>query len=325
MTTRRALLTGSAALLAAGTAARSDPAWPSRPVTVIVPLQAGSAADVAVRLFTERLGEALGTRLTVENLAGAAGALGAARAAAATPDGYGLAALNGTILTVLPNARRGQALAYEPFSSFVPISGVATIPTFLGLHRDVPAATVPEFLALLRAKPEAFLFGSGGNGSPQHLAAEMFMAMTGARMRHVPYRGATAAATDLAGGHVHAMFVAHTLALPFLPTGQIRYVGFCGTERHPDFPDVPTVAEQGVAEFDYSGWTGLFAVRGTPEPIVARLREAGAALAARPDFGERLVRSGLGAWPRDHGGVTEAMRRDDARWKGVLARAYIAL
>jgi tripartite-type tricarboxylate transporter receptor subunit TctC len=290
-----------------------------------VPLQAGSASDVAVRLFVDQLGDKLGQRLTVENVTGGAGAIGAGRAASAEPDGHTIAALNGTLLTVLPHIQRSKNLAYDPFGSFIPIAGVATIPTFVGVHRDVPAKTVPELIALARARGGQLLFGSGGNGSPQHLAAEMFMVLTGTRMTHVPYRGATAAATDLAGGHVQAMFIAHTLAIPFLPNDQIRYIGFCGTERHPEYPNVPTVAEQGVAGFEYSGWTALFAVRNTPDGAVQRLRTASLSIVADQGFADRLARSGLASWPKDPASVTDTMRRDDVRWKEVVEKGGVTL
>lgn len=325
--TRRSLVAGAGTVLGASalaSGARAQTPWPVRPVNVIVPLQAGSASDVAVRLFADRMSDRLGQRLTVENVTGGAGALGAARAASAEPDGHTIAALNGTLLTVLPNIK-GRSLGYDPFGSFVPISGVASIPTFVGVHKDVPAATIPELVALAQARGGQLLFGSGGNGSPQHLAAEMFMALTGARMTHVPYRGVTAAATDLAGGHVQVLFIAHTVAIPFLPNDQIRYLGFCGTERHPDYPTIATVAEQGVAGFEYSGWTGLFAVRNTPVPVIERLRAAAGEVLADDAFAERLTRSGLGPWRKDHAAVTDAMRRDDGRWKEVVEKSGLTL
>lgn len=330
--TRRGILTaGGMAAAAIGTGvttlgpgARAQPAWPARPITVIVPLQAGSASDVAVRLFADRLADKLGHRFTVENVTGGAGALGAARAATADADGHTVAALNGTLLTVLPHIK-GRTLGYDPFASFVPIAGVATIPTFLGVHRDVPARTVPELVALAKSRDAPLMFGSGGNGSPQHLAAEMFMVLTGTRMTHVPYRGITAAATDLAGAHVQLMFIAHTVAIPFLPNDQIRYIGFCGNERHPEYPNVPTVAEQGVTDFEYSGWTAMFALRKTPDAVIGRLRSVSAEVLADPGLSERLRGGGLGPWPMDHAAVTEAMRRDDGRWKDVVEKSGLTL
>lgn len=315
--------------MAALAASRALPAgaqapWPSRPVNVIMPLQAGSASDIAVRILTDRLGETLGQRLTVENLTGAAGLIGAERAARATPDGYTLAALNNSILTILPNVQRRQ-LGFDPFGDFVPISGVATIPTFLGVHKDVPARNVQELVALARARNGELNYASGGTGSPQHLATEMFMAMANVRMTEIAYRGATAAATDLAAGHVQVMFIAQTLALPFMDTGQIRFLGFAGPERHPGYPDVPTVAEQGVAGYDYSSWIALFAPKGTPDAAVARLRRECATALAEAPVQERLVKAGLAPWYRSPEALRQVMTEDDARWKAVVRTSEIRM
>lgn len=315
--------------MAALAASRALPAgaqapWPSRPVNVIMPLQAGSASDIAVRILTDRLGETLGQRLTVENLTGAAGLIGAERAARATPDGYTLAALNNSILTILPNVQRRQ-LGFDPFGDFVPISGVATIPTFLGVHKDVPARNVQELVALASARNGELNYASGGTGSPQHLATEMFMAMANVRMTEIAYRGATAAATDLAAGHVQVMFIAQTLALPFMDTGQIRFLGFAGPERHPGYPDVPTVAEQGVAGYDYSSWIALFAPKGTPDAAVARLRRECATALAEAPVQERLVKAGLAPWYRSPEALRQVMAEDDARWKAVVRTSEIRM
>ncbi len=324
--TRRSILRGAPAALAvlAARPAAAQPAWPSRPVSVIMPLQAGSASDVAARIVAERLGEVLSQRFVVENVLGAAGLIGAERAARAAPDGHTLAALNNSILTILPNLQQ-RRLGFDSFTDFVPIGGIATIPTFLGVHRDVPVTDVQALLALARARPGELNYASGGSGSPQHLATEMFMAMTGSRMAQVAYRGAGQAAADLAGGHVQVMFISQTLALPFKDGGQVRFLGFAGTERHPGYPEIPTVAEQGVPGFDYSSWIALFAPRGTPDAAVARLRAEVAAALADPSLRDRLVRSGLMTWYRDPEALTATMREDDARWKQVVRTADIRI
>jgi tripartite-type tricarboxylate transporter receptor subunit TctC len=180
----------------------------------------GSASDVAVRILADRMGETLGQRMVVENVTGAAGPIGAERAARAAPGGHTLAALNNSILTILPNVQRRQ-LGFDPFGDVLPIAGIATIPTFLGVHKDVPARNVQELLALSRARDLNYASGGGG---PQHLATEMFMAMSGAKLTEVAYRGASQAAADLAAGHVQVMFIAQTLALPFPDSGAVRLV-----------------------------------------------------------------------------------------------------
>lgn len=320
---RRQLLAGLATLGAMPGLARAQAApWPARPVAVIMPLQAGTASDVAVRILTDRVAERLGQRLVVENLTGAAGLIGAERAARATADGYTLAALNNSILTILPNVQR-RRLGFDPFADFEPIAGIANIPTFLGVHKDVPARTVAELVALARTRD--LNYASGGTGSPQHLATEMFMAMAGVKMTEVGYRGAAAAATDLAAGHVQVMFIAQTLALPFQDSGNIRFIGFAGPERHPEYPQVPTVGEQGVAGYDYSSWIALYAPTGTPTPVLERLRAEAAGAMAEPQVMQRLVRAGLQPWFKSPTELAEVMRGDDGRWKSVVRMANLQM
>jgi tripartite-type tricarboxylate transporter receptor subunit TctC len=315
---RRALL--AAPLLALPTAAGAQ-AWPARPVAVILPLAAGSASDAAVRIVLEAIEPAIGQRFPVENVTGAAGQVGAERAARAAPDGHTLAALNNSILTILPHlATRPPAFGMDDFA---PVAGLATIPTLLGVHRDVPATTVQELIALARAKPGDLNYATGGVGSPQHLATEMFLGLTGVRMTHVPYRGATQAAADLAAGNVQVMFISHSLALPFMDTGRVRFIGFAGNERSTQFPSVPTVAEQGVAGYAYESWIALFVRTGTPAPIVERLSAEIARALARPDIAERLVKAGIEPWPQTPAQLGSFMREDYARWQRVIRTANI--
>ena len=323
---RRALITGVGTLALSyphGVSAQAE--WPTRAINAILPLQAGSASDVAVRFFAEKLGPTLGQNITIENVTGAAGLLGAERAAKSSPDGYTLAALNNSILTIMPNILK-KKLAFDPLSDFVPISGIATIPTFLAVHRDVPVRTVSDLRAYVAAEPGKVNYASGGPGSPQHLATEMFMAMTGLRMTQVAYRGATAAATDLAGGHVQVMFIALSLALPCLEGDtKVRLVAFCGPARHPDYPHLPTLHEEGVSGYDYSSWIALFALKDTPERVIARLRAQAAKLHSDQELAARLRKAGLWPWFKAPQEVQQAVREDDARWKEVVKTANIAL
>lgn len=323
---RRALVGGlGVASLLATTRLFAQANWPTRPINAILPLQAGSASDVAVRFLTEKLGPALGQSITVENVPGAAGLIGAERAAKSTPNGYTLAALNNSVLTIMPNILKKKA-AFEPLTDFVPICGIATIPTFLAVHKDVPVRNFAEFKTYVSANTDKINYASGGPGSPQHLATEMFMAMSGLKMTQVAYRGATAAASDLAGGHVQVMFIALSLALPFLQgDDKIRLIAFAGPERHPDYASIPTLDEAGVKGFDYSSWIGLFALKDTPEPIVARLRTESAKVLGDQDLATRLRNSGLWPWFKSPDAVLQAIKDDDARWKEVVKTANISL
>ena len=311
-----------AALFAAGRVLAQETPYPERPVQVVLPLQVGSASDIAVRLFTERLGEALKQTFVVENVTGAAGLIGAERLAKSRPDGYTLAALNNSILTILPNIQR-ERVKFNPFEDFIAIHGIATIPTLLGVHEALPVRNVQELIALAKSKPGELNYATGGPGSPQHLAGEMFMSMSGIRMTQVPYKGATAAAAGLASGQTQVMFIAHSLALPYLPSGKVRPIAFAGGRRGAAFPDLPTVAESGVPGYDYSSWIALFAPRGTPPAVVARLRSESAKSLAQPALAERLAKSGLELWPIPGEQMPAVVREDHARWERVVRTASI--
>jgi tripartite-type tricarboxylate transporter receptor subunit TctC len=296
--------------------------YPEKAIQVVLPLQVGSASDVAVRVVAERVSEALRQPLVVENVTGAAGMIGAERVARARPDGYVLAALNNSILTILPNIQR-ERVKFNPFDDFVPIHGLATIPTLLGVHESTPARTVRELIALAKARPGELNYATGGPGSPQHLAGEMFMSMAGIRMTQVPYKGATAAAAGLAGGQTQVMFIAHSLALPYLPSGKVRAIAFAGGKRSPSFPDLPTVAEAGVPGYDYSSWIALFAPKATPQAIVTKLRTEVSRSLALPGMKERLEKSGLELWAMGADELAVVMREDNARWQRVVREADI--
>jgi tripartite-type tricarboxylate transporter receptor subunit TctC len=205
----------------------------------------------------------------------------------------------------------------------VALGGLANIPTLLGVNGDSPIKSVRELIDTAKAKPGALNYASGGAGSPQHLATEMFMAMTGVQLTHIPYKGATQAAAGLAGGDVQVMFIAHSLALPFLGTGKVRPIAFAGGERSAAFPNLPTVAELGVPGFDYSSWIALFAPKGTPVDVVARLRKEVEAATALPEVRERMAKSGLELWAVPADRLPAIIRDDFARWERVVKTANI--
>jgi len=306
--------------LLAGHAQAQD--YPAKPPKVVLPLQAGSAADIAVRHFAERLGEVLGRPLVVENITGAGGLIGTNRVVTEAADGYTLAALNMTILAILPHMQPAQ-VKFDPMRDFEPIYGIATIPTLLGVSSSLPVDSVRQLIELAKAKPGELNYSSGGPGSPQHLAAEMFQSMTGTRLTHIPYKGATSAAADLASGRVQVMFIAHSLAIPFLPEKRIKIIGFTGSRRGVSFPDLPTLSESGLPGYDYSSWAALYALKGTPAPVLGRLRQAAARALAAPGLPEQLAKSGLEIWATPPEQLTQALRADSARWQKVVQEANL--
>jgi tripartite-type tricarboxylate transporter receptor subunit TctC len=319
---RRLALAALAAVCVAPPAIAQE-TYPSRPIQVILPLQVGSASDIAVRVVAERLTEILGQNVVVENVTGVGGLIGANRLAAARPDGYTLAAMNNSILTILPHIKRKE-VKFDTFADYVPIRGIANIPTFLGVPKDLPVANVKELIALAKAQPGSLNYSTGGPGSPQHLATEMFMEMAGVKLTHVPYKGATAATADLAAGRVQVMFVAHSLALPYLPNERIKLIAFAGGERSKAMPNIPTVAESGVPGYDYASWVALFALKGTPPEVVAKLRDATAKAMATPGLADRLAKSGLEIWDTPADALTKVIREDWTRWAKVVKAAGLA-
>ncbi len=298
-------------------------AYPNKAIQVVLPLQAASASDIAVRVVAEKVAEILGQSLVVENVTGVGGLIGTNRLATARADGYTLAALNNSILTILPHMQRAQ-VKFDSFGDFIPLRGLANIPTFLGVPKDLPVSGVRELIAMAKANPGQLNYSTGGPGSPQHLATAMFQDMAGIRMTHVPYKGATAAAADLAAGRVQVMFIAHSLALPYLPDGRVKLIAFAGAERSRAFPNVPTVAESGLPGYDYASWIALFAIKGTPPAIVEKLRAATAQALAAPGMAERLSKSGLEIWDTPADRLAKVMREDFARWEKVVKSARLA-
>jgi tripartite-type tricarboxylate transporter receptor subunit TctC len=221
---------------------------------------------------------------------------------------------------------RKAEVKFDPFNDFIPIYGFAYVPTFLGVPRDLPVSSTRELIQLAKAQPGALNYSSGGPGSPQHLATEMFQSMVGIKLTHVPYKGATAAAADLAASRVQVMMISHALAIPYIQDQdrKVKLIAFAGKERSRAFPDVPTMHEGGVPGYDFASWIALFAIKGTPAPIVAKLRDAAAKALATPGLGERLFKSGLEIWPTPPERLSVVVREDYARWQKVVADADLA-
>lgn len=289
-------------------------------VTVILPLQAGSASDVGVRHHVERLGQRMGATFVVENVAAAAGLVGLERLGRAKPDGRTVAALNNSILTILPHLQAGK-LKGEPRRDYLPVAGVANIPTFFAVPASSTVRNVKDLIQ--RAKAGRVTYSSGGIGSPQHLATEMFKSYTGVAMEHVPYRGASQATLAVASGEVDVMSMALSLAQPFLQDKRVRLIGYCGAERHGQFRDLPTLQEQGVKGYDYSSWVGLFLHKDAPAEVLQALRTEAQAVAADREFQVQLLRSGLDPWPRSPQQLAQVVDDDFQRWKQIIQDAKI--
>jgi tripartite-type tricarboxylate transporter receptor subunit TctC len=272
-TTRRGALLLPAALCAA-TGARAqpaaDPAWPSRPVRIIVPATGGGGtADTVARIFAQELEKRIGQRVLIDNRAGANGNIGATAAARSAPDGYTLLwSWAGTLAT---NPSLYRDLPYDPERDFEPVVLVGNVPNILVVNRQLGPRSLAEFGAHVRAHPGAVNFGSTGNGSSMHLAGELYKKLTGAGMTHVPYNAPATAVTDLLSGRIQAMFNLVTGVAPQVRAGEVAPIAVLSERRAPQLPEVPTTAELGMPELVFGTWFAILVPRGTDAGLVRRL------------------------------------------------------
>lgn len=276
------------AVLAASGLARADD-WPSRPIRMIAPAPAGGASDIYARLIASKISPMLGRPVVVENRVGAAGRIGYEHVAKSAPDGYTLALASAAIL--LQRAMY-LSLPYDPAKDFAPISPIALTQQLMVIPAAVPATDLRSFIALLKANPGVHNYASSGIGNPPHLAAELFAAMAGVKMTHIPLGGDGPAITELLGGRVSVYLGSVAPLTPQVKSGKMRALAVSGTRRSPSLPEVPTMAEAGLPGYNVSGWFGVIGVAGTPQPILERLNDAVVKAVAMPDVRERLLETG---------------------------------
>ena len=279
-------------LLAACTMSLADAqTYPSKPIVMVVPLAAGSSLDVVLRIITQKMSENMGQQIVVDNQPGAAGMIGAERFMRAAPDGYTLAAFNDAVLTMVPSLRK--KIAYDPVASFAPVGLMVNNSWTLAAHPSLPAKSVAELIALAKTKPGELNYSSGGNGSPQHVAMELFQSMAGIKLTHVPYKGTTQATLDVIAGQIPMMFSGTNAVVNQVREGKLRALATGGATRSPLLPNVPTVAESGLPGYEFVTWMGMFAPLNTPKEIIARVNAELARALAAPDLRERLVAQGV--------------------------------
>ena len=271
--------------------ALAQPAWPSRPIRYIVPFAPGGTTDILGRVVGEKLGPILGQTIVIENKPGQGGSVGAAELARAAPDGHTIG--GGTISSHAINATLYDKLPYDPVTSFAPITMYATQPNVLLVHPSVPATTLREFIALLKASPGRYAYGSAGNGTSQHISGELFKAMAGVQMQHVPYRGSGQMVPELLGGTLPVAFDNIATGIPHMKTGKLRALAVTTARRSSVAPDVPTMAESGLTGYELSSWQAVFAPAGTPPAIVDRLYTEIGRILRMPDVAKRLGDLGL--------------------------------
>ncbi len=317
MTRRPLKLTAAAALLAAVPVVH---AYPDKPIRFIVPYAAGGSSDILARLHGQRLGDALGQTIVVDNRPGAGGMLGTDILAKCAPDGYSLM-LQDMPHTINP-AVYGK-IPYDPVRDFTPITLVARAPQWLFVYPGVTAKTVSELVALAKAQPGVYKVGSAGNGSGTHLMAELFMRGATINLNHVPYKGAGPAVTATVAGEMNMVFTSMPAAVAFVQAGRLRAVGVTTAKRHPSHPEVPTFEESGVANMILTHWFGVLAPAGLPKPVVDKLYREFTAAVNHPAIIERyktLVIDAATLTPTEFRALIDA---DLARWTKVVKDANI--
>jgi tripartite-type tricarboxylate transporter receptor subunit TctC len=267
--------------------------YPSKPIHLIVPFPPGGPTDIVGRLVAQKLSEGVGQPVVVENRPGAGGTVGSTAAAKSAADGYTLLYGSTSTLAIAPSLYKN--LSYDPRKSFAPISLVSRGPILVAVNAQVPARTLKEFIDLAKKSPGKLSYSSGGNGTPPHLAGELFKTVAGIDVLHVPYKGGGPAINDVAGGQVQAVFEGQVALLPHLQSGRIRALAITGAKRNPSLPDVPTVAEAGLPQYDANFWSGLVAPAGTPNDTIGKLNAVLVKALQAPDVRETLSRQGLEA------------------------------
>lgn len=315
-----ALVAGVASVFGAANAAE----YPSQPVRVIVPFAPGGSTDIVARIVTQRMGQELGQTFVVENKGGAGGAIGAAEAARAKPDGYTLSIATVSTLAVLP-ACRPTDLPYDPLKDFVPVTNFANVPNVIEVNPKFPAKNFKEFVKVLKDNPGKYSNGSSGTCSVLHLFGEAFKLATGTDAVHVPYKGSGPAVTDAVGGQIEIMFDNLPSSMAQIQAGNLRALAVAWPERLSSLKDVPTLAEEGYPQLNQPAWYGLLAPKGTSPEVVKKLRDAAVVALKDPKVIEALEKQGAapsGNTPEEFG--KEIKEQYD--WaKDVVAKGNIKL
>ena len=315
------MLPALAVVAFASTMAVAQDPYPSKPIRIVVPFTPGTGIDILARTLGQKMGDDWKTAVVVDNRPGASGNIGTEAAAKSPPDGYTLLM---TAATIVQNRSLFKTAPYDPIADFAPIAPLAIGRLALVTHPSVNAKTVKEFIPLAQANPGKMNYGSPGNGTPHHLAMELFKSTTGIKVVHVPYNGTAGAVQYLLGGHIQVMFLPVHVALPLVESGKLNMLAAGGTQRASATPNVPSLAEAaGVREIDTDIWYGLYAPARTPKDIIAKLNHEMNALLKVPEVADLLAKQGL----QPTGGTVEQLEQmtktDLERWTIVVRDAKI--
>ncbi|HET7201599.1 MAG TPA: tripartite tricarboxylate transporter substrate binding protein [Burkholderiales bacterium] len=311
------LLTLAAALAPGPASAQAPEAWPSRPIRLILPFPPGGPTDILGRMVADRLTASLGQPVIVENRGGAGGNIGAEAAAKSAPDGYTLLLVSNPIV-ISPSLY--SKLNYDPQRDFAPVSLLATVPNVMVTYPSLGVNTLQEFIALAKSKP-GMNFGSGGAGTSNHAAGELFNILAGVKLVHVPYKGVNLAMNDVLAGRIQLVVIGVPAAGPHIKAGRLRALAVIAPHRLPAFPDVPTVAEAGLPTFEVTTFYGMLAPAATPKPIVSRLNAELVRIMHSVELKERLAAMATDpatGTPEEFG---DFLRRETAKWGEVVRKA----
>ena len=314
----RALLCAS---LCAANAVDAQPAYPGKPIRLLVGFAPGGGTDLLARAMAQPLGELLGQQVTIDNRAGAGGIIATELGAKAAPDGYTLLVGSSAGFAINPNLM--AKLPYDPVKDFAPVGTFATLSYVVDVHPSLPAKTLKDLLALVRAKPGAINYGSAGQGSSTHLAIEQFAQMAGVKLTHIPYKGNTPAMTALMSGEVAMVFDPVLTSAPMVKSGRVRALAVTTARRSALLPDVPTVAEAGIKGYESGNWFGVFAPAGTPRDIVERLNAAINKTMTRPDMKDKLASQGADALTGSPAELAALVQRELAKFAAIIKAAGV--
>ncbi|MBL8384591.1 MAG: tripartite tricarboxylate transporter substrate binding protein [Burkholderiales bacterium] len=308
-----------AALVLLTAAAAAPAAWPDRPIRMIVPYAAGSSPDNICRLLATEMAKSLGVSMVIDNRPGASGSVGSEAIAKAAPDGYTIG--YGNIGTLTTNRFMIAKLPYDPDRDLALIGMMGAVQNMLAVNNNLPVKTVGDLVALAKKSPGKLVMASGGAGNTGHLGGELFKAMTGTFMLHVPYRGSPAAITDLIGGQADLIFDNLSSIGTHAKAGRVRGVAVSGLKRSPAFPDLPTIAESGVAGYETLAWGGLVAPAGLPPDLLARLNgELNKALASQP-VRDGYFSMGFEPAPGTPAEFAAMVKKEIPKWQAVIRRS----
>jgi len=297
--------------------------YPARPVRFVVPFPAGGGTDLLARIVGQQLGEQFGQQFVVDNRTGAGGNIGTEIVARSEPDGQTiLLAYFGTI-AINPSLYRN--LPFDPVRDFAPVSMLAVIPLVMVVNPQLPAKSVKELIAVAKAKPGQLNYGSGGNGSAQHLAGEMFKVLAGVEIAHIPYKGAAPATTDLIGGQLQLMFTGALGVMPHVKSGKLRALAVTSAKRAAGAPELPTMIESGVPGYKVTSWNGVLVPAKTSRSIVLQLNAAIVAALQQPVVRDRLASQGLDVATSTPEAFGAFIKTEIARWAKVVKQSGMTL